>query len=232
MGVDVAELADKGDAHKGSARRVLGLSEAPVLLFLGRLTEKKGLPVLLRAAAELKRAHWRFDLVIAGDGPLRESIERQVRELELSERVRMPGFISGETKQQYLDASDVVVVPSIVTSAGDVEGLPVTLMEGMAAGKICVASDESGADDVITNGEDGFIVPAGDPVALAAALIKILQLDPPMISAVGKCAAARMRVLDWASVAIAHYNHLFADLATDATLATDTGAKSKSGIDP
>lgn len=229
MGVNLAELADKGSAQKAAARQALGLGESPVLLFLGRLTEKKGLGDLLQAAAELQRRHHPFSLVIAGEGPLRPEIESQIGQLDLGKTVRMAGFVSGQTKQDYLTASDVVVVPSIVTAAGDVEGLPVTLMEGMAAGRICVASDESGADDVITNGVDGFIVPAGDPNALAAALASVLKLDPSAVSDMSKRAAARMQVLDWAPVATAHYSHLFAALDPDPAAPARAGMDSQSG---
>jgi glycosyltransferase involved in cell wall biosynthesis len=198
--------------QQASARQTLGLGEAPVLLFLGRLTEKKGLPILLQAAAELHRDHHDFELIIAGDGELRASIEQQVREHGLDEHVRLPGFVTGEQKRAYLTAADVIVVPSIMTAAGDVEGLPVALMEGMAAGKLCVASDASGADDVIADGTDGFIVPAGDPAALAAMLIRVLEFDPSAASAISERAAVRAREFDWAHIAAAHYRHLFADL--------------------
>jgi len=212
MGVNVAELADRGPSQKASARKALGLGESPVLLFLGRLTEKKGLFVLLKAAAELHRENHHFNLVIAGEGELRATIERQVRELNLDKQVRMPGFVTGQQKQAYLTAADVVVVPSIVTAAGDVEGLPVALLEGMEAGKICIASDVSGADDVIADGKDGFIVPAGDSASLFAALIRVLEFDPPAASMIGEHASVRAREFDWARIAAAHYRHLFAEL--------------------
>ncbi len=212
MGVHVAELADQGSPHKTAARQSMDLDDAPVLLFLGRLTEKKGLPDLLQAVAELHRDNHRFHLVIAGDGELRATIEKQVRELGLNEQVRLPGFVTGELKQAYLTAADVVVVPSIVTAAGDVEGLPVSLMEGMAAGKLCVASNASGADDVITDGVDGFIVPEGEPAALAATLIRVLGFDPSAAAAISQHAAMRALEFDWAHIAVAHYRHLFADL--------------------
>jgi glycosyltransferase involved in cell wall biosynthesis len=223
MGVNVTELSDRGPAQQASTRQMLGLGETPVLLFLGRLTEKKGLPDLLRAVAELRHARQPFQLVIAGDGELSEMIEKQVRELELGKQVRLPGFVTGEQKLAYLAAASVVVVPSIVTASGDVEGLPVSLMEGMAAGKLCVASDESGADAVITDGTDGFITPAGDPAMLAATLIRVLELDPSAASAIGERAALRAQEFDWARIAIAHYQHLFADLDPSVLAASATG---------
>lgn len=223
MGVNVTELADRGPEQKVSARTELGFGEEPVLLFLGRLTEKKGLPVLLQAAAELRRTHHRFTLIIAGDGELRATTERQVRESNLAEQVRMPGYITGEQKRMYLTAADAVVVPSIVTTAGDVEGLPVVLLEGMAAGKICVASDASGADDVITDGTDGFIVPTGDSAVLAATLIKVLDLDPLAAAAIGERAAVLARQFDWAQIATAHHRHLFAELDQDSGFSAGAG---------
>ena len=96
-------------------------------------------------------------------------------------------------------------------------------MEGMAAGKLCVASDESGADAVITDGTDGFITPAGDPAMLAATLIRVLELDPSAASAIGERAALRAQEFDWARIAIAHYQHLFADLDPSVLAASATG---------
>jgi glycosyltransferase involved in cell wall biosynthesis len=215
MGVNVAELADRGSSHKAAERQKLGFGEVPVLLFLGRLTEKKGLPDLLQAVYELHRDNYDFHLVIAGDGELRARIEQLVRELGLSEQVRLTGFVTGELKQAYLTAADVVVVPSIVAASGDVEGLPVSLMEGMAAGKLCVASDASGADDVVTDGIDGFIVPQSDPIALAATLVRVLEFDPSVAAAISERAAMRAHEFDWDSIAQAHYQHLFAALDPD-----------------
>lgn len=213
MGVDAAELARLEVETRESARQALGFGDLPVLLFLGRLTEKKGLPDLLQAAAELRRGKHRFALVIAGEGELRALLEKQVHELGLDEQVRLPGFVTGDEKRAFLSAADVVVVPSIVAAGGDVEGLPVSLLEGMAAGKLCVASDASGADEVIANGEDGFIIPAGDAGVLAAALRRALELDTAAVSAMRERAIVRARDFDWDRIAVAHHRHLFAGLA-------------------
>ena len=120
----------------------------------------------------------------------------------------MLGHVSGEAKRGYLQGADVLVLPSIVTAHGDAEGLPAVLLEGLAAGQLCIASDASGADEVLTDGEDGFLVPAGDAAALVAALGTVLALDPMAREAISERALGRAQAFDWPVIAQAHYKHL------------------------
>src|SRR5690606_4337786 len=108
----------------------------PTILFLGRLAEKKGVHLLLPAFAALRATHPDARLVIAGDGPWRERLERQARTgLGLGEHaVRFAGYVTGDAKRALLAEAHVYVLPSITTADGDAEGLPVSLLEGLAAG--------------------------------------------------------------------------------------------------
>ena len=210
MGVDVAAFDDRGPQQKAHDREANRLGNEPAILFIGRLTEKKGIADLILAADLLRKQGLSFRLIVAGDGELRDSIGGQVRALGLDDIVTMPGYVGGELKRSLLSAVDILVVPSIVTAAGDAEGLPVSLLEGMAAGKYCIASDASGADDVMTDGEDGIIVPAADVTALARALSHALLLDPATREAMGKRAGLRAAEFDWPRIAERHVRHLFA----------------------
>jgi glycosyltransferase involved in cell wall biosynthesis len=181
-----------------------------VILFLGRLVEKKGVQYLLPAYANIREQLGSNTLVIAGDGPMLASLRQQARQLGLGENVRFPGFVTGQDKTRLLDAADIHVVPSIIAGDGDAEGLPVALLEGLAGGKICIATAESGADDVLTNGRDGFLVPQRNVEALSAALLQAAQLDPTKRLEMQRSARSTALQFDWAAIARRHYDFLLA----------------------
>lgn len=184
------------------------------ILFMGRLAEKKGVQYLLPAFAEVVKIQPAARLVIAGDGPLQDSLRTQAATLGFTtQQVHFSGYVSGNTKAALLAASDVFVVPSIITASGDAEGLPVSLMEGLAAGKICIATNESGADDILTNGKDGYLIPQKDTTALVRALKTALSLTPEARAAMRKLSAQTARQFSWDEVARAHYAHLLSQLS-------------------
>lgn len=177
MGVPAGTGTDASSATRAAARAAFGIIDQPALVFLGRLTPKKGLAVLLEALWGLIATRPDVMCLIAGEGELRDEVADAIQG-GLAANVRLLGHVSGARKQQLLLAADVFVVPSVIAPDGDAEGLPVALLEGLAAGRVCIASDASGADDILTRGVDGFIVPAGDAAALGAALLGALELDP------------------------------------------------------
>lgn len=149
-------------------------------LFMGRLTEEKGIPVLLEAV-EAAGEGPAISLVIAGDGPLRSRVEQAAA--RNAGRVRYVGHVS-EVLTAYRQA-DVVVMPSLS------EGLPMTALEAMACGLPLVASRVGGLPEVVADGETGLLVPPGDPSALAAAL-RVLAADPVRAAAMGDVGRARV----------------------------------------
>ncbi|MFN0097299.1 MAG: glycosyltransferase [Gemmatimonadaceae bacterium] len=179
------------------------------LLFIGRLAEKKGIPVLLDALSRLDAS---VHLVIAGTGPEEAALRAQVARLGLVDRVEFAGFVTGAAKDALIAAAAVVVVPSVVTPSGDAEGLPVVVLEAMAAGRLCVATDASGAGDVITDGENGFLVPARNSEALASRLRAVLSLDAAARERVSARARESMVALQWPLIARRHLEFLFTDL--------------------
>lgn len=179
------------------------------ITFLGRLAEKKGVQYLLPAFAELLKDHKDITLIIAGDGPLRGDLQQQASKLKIAKNVMFPGFTSGSAKENLLVSTDIFVVPSIITDSGDAEGLPVSLMEGLAYGNICIASNESGADDILTDGKDGFLVPQKDTDALATTLSKAVQMSTEERLQMSKNAQATSLQFSWKSVAEKHRKFLF-----------------------
>lgn len=182
------------------------LKNKKVILFIGRLAEKKGVTYLLQAFAQLDRLD--TALIIAGDGPLLQPLKKETNQLGIDNSVRFAGYISGATKQNYLQLADVLVVPSIITQEGDQEGLPVALIEGLAAGKICIATHQSGARDLIKQEENGYLIDHKDSASLADALRLSLDDTSKQNQQIKKQAIVTSKQLSWVSIAKKHFEHL------------------------
>ena len=157
--------------ERGGLRQALGIGEAPLLVFLGKITPRKGVDVLLRAMAHLPSS---VQLVVAGNFMMPEQpIRALVSQLGLDGRVHFPGLLLGwEKNASYVDA-DVVVYPSV----DEIFGL--VAVESLMCGTPVVVCDDSGCGEVVRSARGGLLVPYGDPVALAEALRQLLS-DPVM----------------------------------------------------
>ncbi|MDQ0285987.1 glycosyltransferase involved in cell wall biosynthesis [Desulfofundulus luciae] len=163
-GIDPAPF--RREVDRRAVLRSLGLPPLGRLVgTIARLAPQKGVSYFLQAAAILCR-DYQVNFVVVGDGPLRMVLEEEGRALGLGGRL----FFTGERRDipQILAAMDVFVLPSIT------EGLPLTILEAMAAGKPVVATQVGGLPEVVVDGETGFLVPPRDPQALARALAQLL----------------------------------------------------------
>ena len=148
-----------------------------VVLFVGRLVERKGVRYLIAAVQRLApERHAR--LVIIGDGPERERLEEQVRREGLETRVEVRGRVSDRALRQAYAEASVFALPAIVDTRGDTEGLGVVLLEAMSYRVPVVASDLGGITDIVTDGETGLLVPPGDVASLAVALERLAANTP------------------------------------------------------
>ena len=150
-----------------------------LVLTPARLHEQKGHAFLLAAACLVPDVTF----VLAGDGPLRGELERRARELGVAGRCVFLG--QRDDVPALLAAADLFLLPSLY------EGLPVSVLEAMAAGCPIVATAIGGTDEAVSDGETGLLVPPGDPAALAAA-IRRLRADPGLASRLAR--AGRERV--------------------------------------
>lgn len=160
-----------------------GAPAGPVLGTAARLVPVKGLDRLLEAMRRVAERSPQARLLVLGDGPLRASLEAQAAALGLGRRVWFPGHQADISR--WLRAMDVFVLPSLA------EGLPMSLLEAMAAGRPVVASRVGGIPEVVRDGVEGRLVPPGDVTALADACLAYLR-DPSAREAVGACARARV----------------------------------------
>lgn len=145
------------------ARKHLNFPEEGIaILSVGRLSPEKGLDLLLEAFAVLCRNDDNICLVIVGDGPLKEALTSQVRQLGIESRVIFTGFL--RNVDDWYAAADLFVLSS------HTEGLPMVLLEAMATGLPVVTTAVGGIPDIICNGENGMLVPAGDVGAIVSAI--------------------------------------------------------------
>jgi glycosyltransferase involved in cell wall biosynthesis len=172
---------------EASARRENGF----VILFVGRLVERKGVRVLIEALRELPRG-LRARLVVIGDGPERAALEAQARQDGVAAQVEFRGRVTGDDLKRAYAGSNAFVLPAVVDARGDTEGLGVVLLEAMSYGVPVIGSDVGGITDIVTSGESGLLVPPGNPAALAAA-IQRLATDPVFASRLGQAGQRRVR---------------------------------------
>ena len=166
-----------------AVRAELGFgAETPLVIAVGSLTRQKSQHVLLEAMARLQQREAR--LLLAGEGPLREDLERRARELALGQRVRFLGA--------RLDVADLYAASDVYALPSQREGLSISLLESMRAGIPAVATRVGGNGEAIEDGVSGRLVPVHDPAGMAAALDALIA-DRAGARAMGAAAEKRWR---------------------------------------
>lgn len=169
------------------------------LLFVGRLVERKGVHVLLEAAARVRAQH-ELQLHIVGDGPMRGTLEARARALGLDAAVAFHGIVPQAELAHRFAECDAFVLPAVVDRKGDTEGLGVVLVEALSHGKPVIATAAGGIVDIVRHGETGILVAPGDVEALARAILRTIE-DPEEARALA--AAGRAHVasqFSWSSI--------------------------------
>ena len=145
------------------------------LLGVARFVAKKGFRYLIEAAALLKQQSVSFELTLIGSGPLDSELRTLVKQLDLQQEVIFAGQKSTAEVRAAMATSDIVVVPSITTDSGDMEGLPVVIMEAMASGAAVVASAHSGIPEIVIPDQTGELTEERNPASIAAAITKLIE---------------------------------------------------------
>lgn len=177
--------------HCGLEREFYSIDPPPIparprLVCVGRLCEVKGQLLLLDAAARLAAKDLPFELVLAGDGPMRPEIEAHIRGHHLEDRVRITGWISSEQVRDEILAARGLVLPSFS------EGLPIVIMEAMALSRPVLATYVAGIPELVRDGENGWLFPAGSVNDLADAMEACLRKPVGELEVLGRSAHARV----------------------------------------
>jgi glycosyltransferase involved in cell wall biosynthesis len=200
-GVDLSPFAAAVGRPDGQD---LGILPGKYLLFLGRLSHRKGLDVLLGALAQLP-AEGAVELVIGGAGDERPAVEKMISDLKLHDRVHLAGRVSGDVKTWLLQNAMCVVVPS-----RGWEAFPLVVLEAYAAGRPVVGSRIAGLEDVVVEGVTGLLATSESPDAWAMALQRV-RSDRAWVATAGEAARARAKNFGWDEIARRHLQ-LYAEL--------------------
>lgn len=151
----------------------LSLPREPVVLFVGRLTEKKGCEYLIRAMAQVQANHPAAKLVVIGDGTLRPDLEAQAQ--ASLKNYKFLGMQPPEMVWEWMNKASVFCVPSVEASTGDCEGFGIVFIEAQAMGLPCISFASGGIPEAIAHGKTGFLAPERDWQALASHIQHLLQ---------------------------------------------------------
>jgi glycosyltransferase involved in cell wall biosynthesis len=158
------------------------------LVCIGRFVEQKGQMLLLRAMVQVRQRYPDIHLTLVGDGDMRVDLEAAISAEELTQNITLTGWLDEAGVRAQLDAAHALIMPSFA------EGLPMVVMEAMAAARPVIATYIAGIPELVLPGQTGWLVPAGDAGALAGAVTGMAQTPPPDLARIGQ--AGRERVLD------------------------------------
>jgi glycosyltransferase involved in cell wall biosynthesis len=159
--------------------------DVPVILAVGQLKEKKGFTYLLQACQSLKEKGYQFTCQIVGDGPLRDDLESQVRNLAIEDVAELCGALPHEKVINRYSQAAIFVLPAVTSSDGDRDGIPNVILEALAMQLPVVSTDHSGIPEVIVDGENGLLVKSKDVTALTTALTRLIE-QPELRQYLGK----------------------------------------------
>ena len=158
----------------------------------GRLIEKKGLPVTLRAFAGFLGKYPNATLTIVGEGPMLSGLQTLAHELQIAGSVSFTGFISQEQLRHIYYGSHIFLHPSQTGHDGNQEGIPNSMLEAMASGLPVFATQHGGIPEAIENGVSGVLVPERDHEVLARALLDAAK-NPVFLSQIARSGAEVVR---------------------------------------
>ena len=204
MGVDLDGIFTTGDTA----------NTRDGLVFVGRLVEKKGVEYLIEAMAMLRPKYPQLNLVVIGDGPLRESLAALAQTRGVSDRVRFIGSVRNEELPDYFRAAAISVMPSVVAASGDQEGLGLVAVEAQGCGCAVIASDLPAVRDTVIDGQTGLMARPADAADLAAKIAVLLDDDVLRGSLAESGRSYALEKFNWIVVGSV-YSRIISDLIAD-----------------
>lgn len=151
--------------------------DVPELLFVAQLEERKGAPFLIEACRLLSLQGFKFQCHIIGDGPQRAQLQKLISDYGIADQVKLLGALPQEDVRSFLESADIFILPCITADNGDMDGIPVSLMEAMAMEIPVISTRVSGIPELINDGESGILVEQKDSAALCQAIGHLVS-DP------------------------------------------------------
>lgn len=172
------------DKFNETKRSNLSLDKIKIIS-IGRLVEKKGFQYLIKSLEIVKKKHSSIELVLIGEGPLKDELVSLSKDLGLDNNIKFLGARSNEECIREISESDIAVLPCVVASNGDMDALPLALQEAMATGIPAISSRIGGMAEIIEDGKEGILVPERDERALADAILQLIE-NPAMRNEMGR----------------------------------------------
>lgn len=177
----------------------------PHLVAIGRLTEQKGFPLLIETIAQAVKRLPLLSLTICGDGELRALIDAEIARHGIGKHINIVGWVDEAGVRAAIAASHALILPSLA------EGLPLVVIEAMALGRPVIATAINGVPELLTPAE-GWMVPAGDPAALANAIQTLSETPNERLAEMGLAARARVMARHDSHTEAAKLAALFAEV--------------------
>jgi glycosyltransferase involved in cell wall biosynthesis len=200
---------------KDSIRKELGIrNEYPLVLNAGRLMRQKAQCDIISAASILKEKAMPVNIIIAGEGILRERLDEQIENLKLADTVKLVGF--RDDVARLLDIADIFLLPSLE------EGLPIAMLEAMSARVPIIATPVGEVPKIIEHGVNGLLVPVNDAPAIAEAVARYLE-DPPEANRMCENAFEQFERIFSSSIMYAEYSKVYQRVITNSSGTQDQG---------
>lgn len=183
--IEVIHVGIEPEIYEENSRRLTAVAAGPPrILCVAAHKPYKGIPVLIEACRILREQGVAFHCDVIGQGPMRAELEQLIRDKNVSDVVDLGQPRPQEEIARLMSEATLFVLPSIIASDGQMEGIPVALMEAMASGRAVVSTAISGIPELVEDGVNGRLVPPGDAEALARAMRELLE-DPQRARAMG-----------------------------------------------
>lgn len=186
-----------------------GKTENTKITFVGRFAEKKGVEILISTFTELSNLNYPVELILCGMGPLENKYLQLIQKSNISKNTKLLKFFNDKEKLKTVyELSDIIVIPSVITKGGDVEGLPVVSLEALYFGKVVIGSIQSNLNEIINHGKNGFLFDSEKPEELKILFEDILNNKYDLESI--KLEAKKLgRIYSIEKTAKLYINHLF-----------------------
>lgn len=190
--IGVSATDSGSDNQTSQLRARFRKKEGPLLVYVGRLIEEKGVGDLVTAVATLKNVLPDVTALIVGDGQDRARFEHQAKDLGLEDCVTFTGWVKPDEVPDYLSAADIFVGPSKRSAQGWVEAQGLTFIEAMLAGTPVIATAVGGVVDAVQDEKTGLLISEGAPAEIVTAVIRLVR-DPALCESLRANAAALAR---------------------------------------